>query len=191
MTSRRRLDALDRIIRAEQNRPAPDEGRLGRMKRLRLSLKDALPPQKVLSPPPREAAPPTVGGLLDVPGAIEGLAAACALIAHADGAITLTERGAMLEHVDEIFGPELIDLERFITAFESAEEAFSLDGRLAHRDAEAQVARLASTPAAAIVARTAANLALADGVLEPEERHAIRRVFALAGLNPQAAENVL
>lgn len=190
MTSRRRLDALGRVIRAEQNRPQPDEGRLRLLKRLRLNFKDALPSSKASSAPPRRPVPPATG-LLEDPGVIQGLAAACALIAQADGSITPTERGVMLERIGEIFGARLIDLDRFLLAFESAEEAFSRDGRSAHREAEAQVAQLASTPAAAVVAATAANLALADGVIDPEEHHAIRRIFALAGLGAEAAEKAL
>lgn len=190
MTSRRRLDAVRRIIRAEQDRPQPDQDRLNQLKRLRLSLKDALPPPQAPSASQPDA-PPAASGLLGDSGVVQGLAAACALIAHADGSITPAERGNMLERVGEIFGADAVDLDSFLLAFESAEEDFGIDGRAAQRRVEAELAQLAGTPAAALVAKTAASLALADGVLDPEEHYAIRRVCALAGLDPDAAEEAL
>lgn len=198
MKLKRQLNAVRRSIRAEQDRLAPDDARLGLLKRLRLSLKDALAARPktatadTFARPEPAAEEPEAPAILSDTVVIEGLAAACAMIAYADGSITPAERGSMLERLEGVSGLGKLDTEDFLQAFEAAEQAYDIDGYAAQRSAEAKVGKLAAEPGVAvIVAHTAAGLAIADGTLAPEEHQAVRRLFCLSGLDPEAADAAL
>ena len=115
----------------------------------------------------------------------DAIVGACALVAHADGWVTieerrkLTERFCALEDLT-IFGPE-----EALESFDRLIDLFDRDPEIARRDAEAAVAKLRTHPLAArrLVA-TACGVAAADGVFDEAERDIVLRICKILNVPP-------
>lgn len=115
----------------------------------------------------------------------DAIVGACALVAHADGWVTveerrkLTERFCALEDL-AIFGPD-----EALDAFDKLIDLFDRDAELARSDAEAAVAKLRSHPLAArrLVA-TACGVASADGGFDEAERDIVLRLCKILNVPP-------
>ena len=115
----------------------------------------------------------------------DAIVGACALVAHADGWVTieerrkLTERFCALEDL-AIFGPE-----EALEAFDGLIELFDRDPEIARRDAEGAVAKLRTNPLAArrLVA-TACGVAAADGGFDEAERDIVLRLCKVLNVPP-------
>ena len=115
----------------------------------------------------------------------DAIIGACALVAHADGWVTLEERRKLTERFCAledlaIFGPE-----EALEAFDGLIELFDRDPEIARRDAESAVAKLRTHPLAArrLVA-TACGVAAADGGFDEAERDIVLRICKILNVPP-------
>ena len=142
-----------------------------------------------LTHPPRPGAGPLQAATADTESArqveqFDAVVAACALIAHADGAVTPDERGRMLEGVRG--QPSLIPfgVDDVLEAFEVLDERFETRPEEARAEAEMTVRRLRGRPEAANVAAAAVAVSIADGGFEAEERQVVLDLCDWLGIAP-------
>lgn len=116
---------------------------------------------------------------------LDALVAACALVAHADGWVTLEERGRMLERLRGLSVLAVFGVDDTLEAFEAFEQRFEADPEGARVEAELLVRRLRGRDdAARRLVNSACAVAVADGGLDAEERDVLLRICALVGLDP-------
>ena len=115
----------------------------------------------------------------------DAIVAASALVAHADGWVTLEERRKVTERFCAledlaIFGPD-----EALEAFDRLIDLFDREPDIARSDAESAVAKLRTQPLAArrLVA-TACGVAAADGGFDEAERDIVLRLCRLLSVPP-------
>jgi len=115
----------------------------------------------------------------------DAIVGACALVAYADGWVTVEERRKVTERFCAledlaIFGPD-----EALEAFDRMIDLFDRDPELARADAESAVAKLRSQPLAArrLVA-TACGVAAADGGFDEAERDIVLRLCKILSVPP-------
>ena len=202
---------LHGAITEEGRRARPDDVRLMTLKRRKLALRDRLWALELLTPETAPGAGETPGAPMapgversrversgvNAPGPLgEGqvrlqaghfnaLLAVCALVAQADGWVTTEEHGQMLNRMRnlEVLAPFGVD--DAIEAFEALNLRFDEDHEVATLEAEQAVRRYRGRPEmGAMLIQSACAMAIADGGLDGEERHAILRLCDLLALDP-------
>jgi tellurite resistance protein TerB len=123
--------------------------------------------------------------------ALQALAAACVLVAQADGWVTPAERRKTLARMRR--GPVigLFGHDELAHAFEQLNQRLDYDLDEGVASAEAAVRRVSDRPdAAQFVIETACAVADADGGLDGEEREVILHLCEMLGLDPAAFDLV-
>jgi len=116
---------------------------------------------------------------------LDALIAACALVAHADGWVTLEERGRMLERMRCLPVLTVFGVYDALEAFEALEQRFEEDPEAARVEAELVIRRLRGRDdAARRLVNSACAVAVADGGLDAEERDVLLSICGLLALNP-------
>lgn len=116
---------------------------------------------------------------------LDALVAACALVSHADGWVTVEERARMLERMRGLAVFAVFGVEDALEAFEALDQRFEQDPDAARFEAEMAIRRLRGRDdAARVVVNAACAVAVADGGFDAEERDALLRICALVGLDP-------
>ncbi len=115
----------------------------------------------------------------------DAIVGACALVAHADGWVTLEERRKLTERFCAIEDLAIFGPEEALEAFDRLIDLFDRDPEIARSDAEAAVANLRSYPLAArrLVA-TACGVAASDGGFDEAERDTILRICKILNVPP-------
>lgn len=115
----------------------------------------------------------------------DAIVGACALVAHADGWVTLDERRKLTERFCAIEDLAIFGPEEALEAFDRMIDLFDRDPEIARSDAEAAVAKLRSHPLAArrLVA-TACGVAAADGGFDEAERDIVLRICEILNVPP-------
>lgn len=123
----------------------------------------------------------TPGDLLQM----EALAAACALVAHADGWVTRDERSRMADRLRGTPAVAVFGVDELVLAFETMVRRLERDIEDGEATAEVAVKRLRgqSGPSRLLV-ETACAIAEADGGFDAEEREVLLRLCALLDLDP-------
>lgn len=116
---------------------------------------------------------------------MEALAAACALVAQADGWVTREERKRIVERLRRSPAVALFGVDEVILAFEALIVRLERDIEDGEATAEVAVQRLRGQPAVSrLLIETACSVAEADGGFDPDEREVILRLCQLLDLNP-------
>jgi len=119
----------------------------------------------------------------------DAIVAACALVAHADGWVTIEERRKLTERFYAVADLAVFGPEDALEAFDRLIDRFDRDAERAMADAEAAVLKLRSHPLAArrLVA-TACGVAAADGGFDEAERDIALRLCRILNLPPMDFE---
>jgi len=121
---------------------------------------------------------------------LEAVAAACALVATADGEVSFSERSRLDAVVESLSELRLFDPQEVVDAFDADVEALSRD---ADGEREAMLktieAGTANDGAADLLLRIAVAISLADGRDSSDEHQVIDRICAALGLPDGAAAN--
>lgn len=116
---------------------------------------------------------------------LEALIAACALVAHVDGWVTLEERRSASERLHRVDATSVFGVVRCMAAFDLMVSQFDQDPLAATERAEAAILRLADKPdLAQRVVEAACRVAIADGGLDRAERDAILDICQLLNVDP-------
>ncbi|MBL8771501.1 MAG: tellurite resistance TerB family protein [Phenylobacterium sp.] len=114
------------------------------------------------------------------------LAAACAIVAGADGWPTDDERRQMVERLRLLADSTRLDLEHVVRAFDRFLNALIEDPETAEPVCMALIARLRSDPGQARALLQACNaVAMADGGYDEAERQAVRRICRAVGVSAE------
>lgn len=113
------------------------------------------------------------------------LAAACALVASADGWPAEEERRQLLQRLRLLAASGVLDVDDVVVAFDHFMEALIIDLGAAEPSCIALIARFRPDPALARALAHACNaVAMADGGYDEAERQAALRICRAIGLPP-------
>ena len=116
---------------------------------------------------------------------IDAVVAACALVAQADGWVTVEERQAMVRRMRTSPLVTVFNLDEILSAFTVLNQRFDHDLEDGEASAEAAIAALENQPKfARLLVETACSVANADGGFDPAEWQAIMRICDLLSLDP-------
>ncbi|PTS90449.1 MULTISPECIES: tellurite resistance TerB family protein [unclassified Caulobacter] len=116
---------------------------------------------------------------------LDALVAACVLVSHADGWVTVEERGRMLERMRGLPVLAVFGIDDALEAFEALDRRFEQDPDSGRFEAESAIRRLRGREAAGrLVVNSACAVAVADGGLDAEERDVLLRICSLLALSP-------
>ena len=116
---------------------------------------------------------------------MDAVVAACALVAQADGWVTVEERQAMVRRMRTSPLVTVFDLDEILSAFAVLNQRLDHDLEDGEARAEAAIAALDNQPKfARLLVETACSVANADGGFDPAEWQAIVRICDLLGLDP-------
>ena len=114
---------------------------------------------------------------------IEGIAAATAMVAFADGVPSPDEREELLSVLEEEERLNDLDLDDLFDAFDDHAERFAEERDAAEAEALATVAVFDDSPELSrLILRTALAVASADGTLTPAGEQAVQRLCDVLGL---------
>ena len=116
---------------------------------------------------------------------LDALVSACALVAYADGWVTVEERKSASARMQRVDATTVFGVERCLMAFDVLIRQFEQDSIAATERAEAAILKLAGKPELGrLVVESACRVAVADGGLDRAEREAILDVCQLLNLDP-------
>jgi len=116
---------------------------------------------------------------------MDAVVAACALVAQADGWVTVEERQAMVRRMRTSPLVTVFDLDEIQSAFTVLNQRFDHDLENGEAHAEAAIAAMDNQPKfARLLVETACSITDADGGFDPAEWQAIVRICDLLGLDP-------
>lgn len=122
---------------------------------------------------------------------MDAVVAACALVAQADGWVTLQERNRMTDRMRESASIRFFGLHEVIVGFEALNMRFDRDLADGEATAEAAIAQLRGQPGPSrLLIETACAVAEADGGFDAEERAALLRMCDLLDIDPASFELV-
>lgn len=142
---------------------------------------------------PRSNRSPRTGFTIDqddiwTPGDVfqmDAVVAACALVAQADGWVTVEERKRMVDRMRQSPTIAFFGAKEVVLAFEALNLRFDRDVDDGVTTAEAAVRRLQGRPGPSrLLVETACSVAEADGGFDGEERAVILRLCHLLNLDP-------
>ncbi|UFH50802.1 tellurite resistance TerB family protein [Pseudomonas sp. KNUC1026] len=116
---------------------------------------------------------------------MEAVAAACAMIAAADGEVSAAEKQKMIGFMQN--SPELrfFDVDEVVTAFNVAAAKFDQDRQIGQAQALKIIIRIKPDEGAArLLVRVACAIGASDGHFDQHERAACRLICLELGLNP-------
>ncbi|WP_396595638.1 tellurite resistance TerB family protein [Brevundimonas sp. R86498] len=118
---------------------------------------------------------------------MEAVAAACALVAHADGWVTPDESRRMVDRLRRSSAVAVFGVEEVVVAFEAVVRRLERDIEDGEATAEVAIRRLRGQPGPSrLLVDTACAIAEADGGFDAEEREVLLRLCTLVGLDPAA-----
>lgn len=120
---------------------------------------------------------------------LEAVAAACALVATADGEVSFSERSRLDMVVESLSELRLFDPHEVVDAFDADVEALSRDAD-GEREAMLKtiVAGTGKDGAADLLLRISVAISLADGRDSADEHQMIEKICAALGLDGDAAD---
>jgi len=117
---------------------------------------------------------------------MEGIVAACALVAYADGWVTPEEQNRMLGLIRKYEPIAAFGLHDVTMTFESLTRRFEMDQKDGEAAALQAVRRVKGvTPYPALLVETCCAIATADGGFDAEERKVVLQICELLELNPE------
>ncbi|MDZ4110161.1 MAG: TerB family tellurite resistance protein [Brevundimonas sp.] len=123
---------------------------------------------------------------------MDAVAAACALVAQADGWVTPQERKRMTDRMRESASIRFFGLHEVIVGFEALNVRFDRDLADGEAAAEGAIAQLRGQPGPSrLLIETACSVAEADGGFGAEERAALLRMCDLLDVDPARFDMVL
>lgn len=116
---------------------------------------------------------------------MEATAAACAMIASADGEVTAAEKMKMTGFINNSPELKVFNLSDVLAAFDNATTKFEFDFHIGEAEALKTIGKLKGNDSEArLLVRVACALGASDGQFDERERAACRRVCLELGLSP-------
>lgn len=116
---------------------------------------------------------------------MEATAAACALIATADGEVTSAEKMKMTGFINNSPELKVFNLGDVLAAFNEATSKFEFDFQIGEAEALKTIGKIKGNDSAArLLVRVACAVGASDGQFDDKEREACRRVCLELGLPP-------
>jgi tellurite resistance protein TerB len=116
---------------------------------------------------------------------MEGIVAACALVAYADGSVADVEHDRMVSLIRGFEPIAVFGLNDVIATFETMTSRFASDQNSGKAAALEVVARVkGSSKYPTLLVKTCCAIAAADGGFDAEERQVITRICQILGLDP-------
>ena len=118
---------------------------------------------------------------------MEGIVAACAFVAYADGRVTEDERTRMLRLIRGFEPIAAFGLDDVTTTFASMTAWFETDQKAGEQAALHAITKLKSKPRySTLLVEACCAIAAADGEFDTEERLAVIRICTTLGLKPES-----
>jgi tellurite resistance protein TerB len=120
---------------------------------------------------------------------MEGIVAGCALVAYADGGVTVDEHDRMVSLIRGFEPIATFGIDDVMATFEMVTARFiddQADGEAAALRAVARVKGATKYPA--LLVKTCCAIAAADGGFDADERRAVIRICEILGLDPATVD---
>jgi len=116
---------------------------------------------------------------------MEAMAAACAMIATADGEVSPSEKMKMTGFINNSPELKVFDLAEVLAAFNNMTGKFEFDFQIGEAQALKTIGKIKGNDSAArLLVRVACAVGASDGSFDEKERAACRRVCLELGLSP-------
>ena len=123
---------------------------------------------------------------------LDALMAGCAVVATADGSVSLSERSRIDRIFESMHELDIFDPHEAVDRFNDFAESIALDAERGRREALAEIDDQADDPARALLLlRACVAVSLADGAVNEAERQALADIGDALALPPASLEEAI